>query len=146
MVSNPEWAQALTLVVQLLTGVVLPFVVAYLSKLSWRTEHKWLLALGLSLLTAVLSALRDGTVSGADVVSSLTVIFTTTQVVYMTFFKALGLEAWMYPERGLADAVKRVAEQTIEALPPGDVDAILDPAKPDRVVVSVERTATPGNG
>lgn len=129
----------------LLTGTVIPVVVLWLQRVSWPSYYKFGLAACLSVIAATLMAYIDGKLSMSNTAQNFVTLFTISQTVYFTFFRALNLHQFFYPEDVLVNRAKDQVSQSIE----GAVDtelarSILDASKPEQLSVSVDVTSAQG--
>ncbi len=124
-------------------GLVLPFLVLYLTKIQWKAEYKLAAAVGASLAAGIVIAFADGKVTWETVGSNLAVIFTTAQVIYAMFFKALGLESVLFPQTAVVDKATTIVKEELSELSREDAVKILDPITSDHVTVNVETTIDP---
>ncbi len=124
---------------ELFVGFLLPLLVMWLTKLNWRTEYKFFAAAAASLVAGALVALSDGKLTSASLVENLIVILTTSQFVYFTFFKALGLEKWIYPQAAVVDQAQQVVKNELSDLTREEANKVLDPAIPATVDVVVDK-------
>lgn len=72
-------------------GVILPFVISFLKSASWPRYYKVGLALGTSLIVAVVIALVTGDVD-LTILANWGVIFGTAETLYTTILSKSGLE------------------------------------------------------
>lgn len=108
---------------------LLPVIATYLiGRADWAKELKVGLAFAISALVAMLTAYADGTLV-ENFWSNFFAIFTASQGIYWTFFKALGLEKWIAPveavaaetaDKARAQAAKITIEQAKGVLSPDD--------------------------
>lgn len=128
-----------------LTGTVIPVVILWLQRVSWPAHYKFGLAAALSVIAATLMSIIDGTLTPTNMVSNFVNIFTVSQTVYFTFFRALNLHAFFYPQDALANKAKDAITQSIEhAVAKEDAAKILDSNEPDELVVSINIEKTEG--
>ena len=133
------------LLLTVLTGTIIPIVVLWLQRVSWPGYYKFGLAAALSIIAATLMAYNDGKLTPASMADDFVIIFTISQTVYHTFFRALNLHKFLYPEDVLVNKTKDQVAQSIE----GSVDKetaknILDNSKPEQLTVSVNVTEAQG--
>lgn len=115
---NPELLELAKNGKEIFAAFVLPFAVLWLTKLQWKTEVKFAVAVGLSIIAAVLTAIADGSLTATTVVGNVAIILSGAQLVYHGVFKALGLEAVLLPQAGVADkAAQQIKEQVATEIP-----------------------------
>jgi len=133
------------LLVTILTGTVIPMVVLWLQRVSWPSYYKFGLAGALSIIAATLMSYNDGKLTPASMVDNFVTIFTVSQSVYYTFFRALNLHKFLYPQDALANQAKDEITKSIETgVSHDEAKNILDDDKPDQLSVSVEVTEAQG--
>lgn len=136
---------AAQLILSLLTGTIIPVAVLWLQRVSWPSYYKFGLAACLSVIAATLMAYVEGKLNMSNMAQNFVTLFTISQTVYFTFFRALNLHQFFYPQDVLANLAKDQVSQSIE----GSVDTetarnILDERKPEQLSVSVDVTSAQG--
>lgn len=119
------------LLFQLITGVMIPFVVSSLKKVHWSSQSKFLVALGLSVLAASivpLAKMGSGPFDAGLLLESLTVTFTTSQVIYRSVIKMFSLEESINPQAALLSAIKEQVILYLENVDKQTAAEVLDPA------------------
>lgn len=133
------------LLITVLTGTIIPVVVLWLQRVSWPGYYKFALAAALSVIAATLMAYNDGKLSPASMADNFMSIFTVSQTVYYTFFRALNLHKFIYPEDVLVNKTKDQIAQSIEdSVDKQTAQNILDNSKPEQLTVSVNITEAQG--
>jgi hypothetical protein len=140
-----EETSIVQLLITVLTGTIIPVVVLWLQRVSWPGYYKFGLAGALSIIAATLMAYNDGKLTPISTADNFVTIFTVSQTVYFTFFRALNLHRFIYPEDALVNQAKDEISKSIE----GTVDHnlaknILDQGKPEQLSVSVNVTSAEG--
>jgi hypothetical protein len=140
-----EETSIVQLLITVLTGTIIPIVVLWLQRVSWPGYYKFGLAGALSIIAATLMAYNDGKLTPISTADNFVTIFTVSQTVYFTFFRALNLHKFIYPEDALVNQAKDKISKSIE----GTVDHnlaknILDQGKPEQLSVSVNVTSAEG--
>lgn len=135
MTPEMELAQTLS---TLLGGTIIPIVILWLKRISWPSYYKFGLAVALSIVLATLTAIVDGKLGTTSVVANFLTIFAVSQGVYQTFFKALNLHAFMYPEDVVANHAKQMTVQNMEPVLTKEIaENILRRDKPEQLVVEI---------
>lgn len=119
------------LLFQLITGVMIPFVVSSLKKVHWSSQSKFLVALGLSVLAASIvpfAKMGSGPFDAGLLLESLTVTFTTSQVIYRSVIKMFSLEESINPQAALLSAIKEQVILYLENVDKQTAAEVLDPA------------------
>ena len=129
----------------LFTGTIIPITVLWLQRVSWPSYYKFGLAAALSVIAATLMAYLDGKLTMGNTAQNFVNLFTISQTVYYTFFRALNLHKFLYPEDVLVNQAKDEISKSIEGAVDRDLAKnILDQAKPDQLSVSVNITSAEG--
>jgi hypothetical protein len=140
-----EDIKAVEMLYTLLTGTIIPIVVLWLQRVSWPSYYKFGLAVALSVIAATLMGILDGKLTAADTINNFVTLFTISQTVYFTFFRALNLHAFLYPDDVLINRTKDVVAKSIEmAISPELARDILDDAKPEELSVKIDVTEAQG--
>ena len=71
------------------TGILLPIVVQILTKKNWERWKKSLVAFGVSILAGFLATWASGKLDFSNLLASIGIIFTLSQVMYDQYFKNL---------------------------------------------------------
>lgn len=128
-----------------LTGTVIPVVILWLQRVSWPAYYKFGMAVALSVIAATLMGIIDGTTSPSNTIATFVNIFTVSQTVYFTFFRALNLHAFLYPQDALANRTKDAVVGIMEtAIPKEEAAKILDTNQPEELVVTLNVEKTEG--
>jgi hypothetical protein len=136
---------AAQLILSMLTGTIIPVVVLWLQRVSWPSYFKFGLAACLSIIAATLMAYIEGKLDMSNMVQNFVTLFTISQTVYFTFFRALNLHQFMYPQDVLANLAKDRVSQSIEdSVDKETARNILDERKPEQLSVSVDVTSAQG--
>ena len=101
--------KTMELLFQLITGLMIPFIISVLKQVHWSPEQKFMITFVLSTLAAsVIPLLKMGSDPfNVDLMlQSLTVIFTTSQVIYRAVLKNMSLEEIINPQAALASAIR----------------------------------------
>lgn len=80
-----------------IASVLVPFVVAFLKQCHWPDWVKLVVAIGVSILGAVVSQWLAGALNGGSVIIAALGIFTAAQAHFKSWFTALGLDDWLAP-------------------------------------------------
>lgn len=131
---------------KVVSGVIIPFAVIWLQKVTWSSQAKFALAALLSLIAGGLTAYIAGDLllTGSVVQNAFT-IFGTAQLVYFGAFRGLGLEKVLFPQEALVNQAKEqiaveTANVTVE-----DARDILDPNTPPKLEVTSNVVNTTGS-
>lgn len=131
--------------ITLVTGTIIPMVVLWLQRVSWPGYYKFGLAAALSIIAATLMAYNDGKLTPVSMADNFVTIFTVSQTVYFTFFRALNLHKFIYPTDALVNQSKDELAKSIEgAVTSETARNILDITKPEQLNVSVDVTEAQG--
>ena len=131
--------------ITLVTGTIIPMVVLWLQRVSWPGYYKFALAGALSIIAATLMAYNDGKLTPMSMADNFVTIFTVSQTVYFTFFRALNLHKFIYPTDALVNQSKDELAKSIEgAVTSETARNILDITKPEQLNVSVDVTEAQG--
>jgi hypothetical protein len=134
---NPEMQLAQTISMAL-SGTVIPIVILWLKRLSWPSYYKFGLAVALSVILATLTAYVEGQLTPTSMAQNFLTIFAISQGVYQTFFKALNLHAFIYPEDVVASHAKLITMQNMEPVLTKEIaQNILRHDKPEQLVIEV---------
>ncbi len=140
-----EDIKAVEMLYTLLTGTIIPIVVLWLQRVSWPSYYKFGLAVALSIIAATLLGIVNGQLSATETVNNFVTLFTISQTVYFTFFRALNLHAFLYPDDVLTNRTKDIVAKSIEmAISPELAKAILDDEKPEELTVKIDVTEAQG--
>lgn len=135
--------KTMELAYQLLVGIVIPLAVTSLKRAHWPSTQKFALVFGLSLLAASLiplSNLASNKAFDAELLfQSLTVIFTTSQVIYRGAIKPLALEETVNPQSALLSLVKDQVSVFLQGMDKETAAEMLNPAGKYVIKVSVDR-------
>jgi predicted anti-sigma-YlaC factor YlaD len=136
---------SLTVILQFVTGTIIPFAVLYLQRVSWKPYYKFGLAAALSIIVATLMAVIDNEVTPQATLTNFTTILTISQTVYHTFFRTLNLHAGLFPQDALVNKSKDSVASSIEAMvDPVLAQQIIDERKPEQLSISVDITKADG--
>lgn len=131
------------LIYQLLIGIVIPLAVTSLKQAHWPSVQKFALVFGLSLLAAALiplANLTSGKPFDAELLfQSLTVIFTTSQVIYRGAIKPLAFETAINPQSALLSLVKDQVSMFLQDMDKETAADLLDPNGTQTVKVSISQ-------
>jgi hypothetical protein len=128
-----------------LTGTIIPITVLWLQRVSWPSYYKFGLAAALSVIAATLMAYVDGKLTMNSMAQNFVNVFTISQTVYFTFFRALNLHKFLYPEDVLVNKAKDEISKSIEeAVDHTMAQNILDHSKPEQLSVSVDIKSAEG--
>lgn len=78
-----------------LIGVLLPLLIAALTKTAWSANVKAIIAFGISLAAAVVVALADATLNWHNWVACVFVIYVLAQTTYQNIWKPTGVSEWI---------------------------------------------------
>ena len=135
--------KTMELIYQLLIGVIIPVVVTSLKQAHWPSVQKFALVFGLSLVAAALIPLANlaanKTFDAELLFQSLTVIFTTSQVIYRGAIKPLALEETVNPQSALLSLVKDQVSVFLQGMDKKTAAEMLDPAGKYVIKVSVNQ-------
>jgi uncharacterized membrane protein len=135
--------KTMELVYQLMIGIIIPLVATSLKQAHWPSVQKFALVFGLSLVAAALIPLAN-LASGKSFDSellfqSLTVIFTTSQVIYRAAVKPLALETAINPQSALLSLVKDQVSMFLQDMDKATAFDLLDPNGTQTVKVSISQ-------
>lgn len=135
--------KTMELIYQLLIGVIIPVVVTSLKQAHWPSVQKFALVFGLSLVAAALIPLANLAANkefDAELLfQSLTVIFTTSQVIYRGAIKPLALEETVNPQSALLSLVKDQVSVFLQGMDKKTAAEMLNPAGKYVIKVSVNQ-------
>jgi uncharacterized membrane protein len=135
--------KTMELVYQLMVGIIIPVVVTSLKQAHWPSTQKFALVFGLSLVAAALiplASLTAGKSFDAEFLfESLTVIFTTSQVIYRAAIKPLALEETVNPKSALLSLIKDQVSVFLQDMGKQEAAALLDPTSKYVIKVSVNQ-------
>lgn len=135
--------KTMELIYQLMIGIIIPLVATSLKQAHWPSVQKFALVFGLSLVAAALIPLAN-LASGKSFDSellfqSLTVIFTTSQVIYRAAVKPLALETAINPQSALLSLVKDQVSMFLQDMDKETAADLLDPNGTQIVKVSISQ-------
>jgi hypothetical protein len=140
-----EEIKAVEMLYTLLTGTIIPVVVLWLQRVSWPGYYKFGLAVMLSVIAATMLSLIDGKLTPANTIENFVTLFTISQTVYFTFFRALNLHAFLYPDDVLVNKTKDIVAKSIEqAISPELARNILDDEQPEELTVKIDVSEAQG--
>lgn len=129
------------LIYQMLMGLVIPIMVSNLKKASWSSEYKFILVFVMSFIAAsvvpVANLIAGGNLTSESLLESLTLIFTTSQVVYRTILKGFNYEDALNPQSAVVSLVKQQVAKYLAELDAESAKAILDPKSPHTLAVDI---------
>lgn len=129
------------LIYQMLMGLVIPIMVSNLKKASWSSEYKFILVFVMSLIAAavvpVANLIAGGNLTAEALLESLTLIFTTSQVVYRTILRGFNYEDSLNPQSAVVSLVKNQVAKYLAELDAESAKAILDPNSPHTLAVDI---------
>ena len=135
--------KTMELIYQLMVGIIIPVVVTSLKQAHWPSVQKFALVFGLSLVAAALIPLANLTAGksfDAELLfESLTVIFTTSQVIYRAAVKPLALEETINPQSALLSLIKDQVSVFLQGMNKQEAANLLDPTSKYIVKVSVNQ-------
>jgi hypothetical protein len=135
--------KTMELVYQLLVGIIIPLVASSLKQVHWPSTQKFALVFGMSFLAAAIipaASLTSGKEFDAEFFfESLTIIFTTSQVIYRAAVKPLAWEQMINPQSALLSLVKDQVSAFLQGMDKRTADDLLDPASQHTVTVSISR-------
>lgn len=138
-------SDSLMVILQFVTGTLIPFAILYLQRVSWKPYYKFGLAAALSVIVATLMAVIDGKVTPHATLVNFATILTISQTVYHTFFRALNLHGGLFPQDVLVNKSKDSVAESIEAIvDPELAKQIIDRSKPEQLSISVDITRADG--
>lgn len=130
------------LVYEMLMGLVIPIMVSNLKKVSWPSQYKFVLVFAMSLIAAAIvptaQVISGGDFSTSALLESLTLIFTTSQVVYRTVLRSMNYEDVLNPQSAVLSLVKEQVARYLEELDAESAKAILDPKSPHTLTVDIK--------
>jgi hypothetical protein len=133
------------LLITIITGTIIPVVVLWLQRVSWPGYYKFALAGALSVIAATLMAYNEGKLTPESLANDFVTVFTVSQTVYFTFFRALNLHKFIYPEDVLVNKTKdQVAKSIEDSVGTQLAWDILDDERPEQLSVSVNITEAQG--
>mgnify|MGYP000650361492 CR=1 FL=1 len=135
--------KTMELVYQLLIGIIIPLVASSLKQVHWPSVQKFALVFGLSLFAASIIPLANLT-AGKEfdaefLFQSLTVIFTTSQVIYRAAIKPFSWEEMLNPQSALLSLVKDRVSMTLQDMSKQAANDLLDPAGLHTITVSISK-------
>jgi hypothetical protein len=132
---------------QLMIGVVIPVFVSNIKKVSWSSQYKFLLAFGFSILAScivpIAKLLSSGSFDFFELLAALSVIFTTSQVVYQGIFKMLHVEDSLNPQSALLSLVKEQVSAYLETISPETTKDLLNPESPSSLSIDIRQFDDP---
>lgn len=132
---------------QLVIGVIIPVFVSNIKKVSWSSQYKFVLAFGLSILASsivpIAKLLSSGNFDFSELLAALSVIFTTSQVVYQSIFKMLRVEDSLNPQSALLALVKEQVSAYLQTLTPETTKDLLDPESPSSLSIDIRQFDDP---
>lgn len=132
---------------QLMIGVVIPVFVSNIKKVSWSSQYKFLLAFGLSILASsiipIANLLSSGSFDFSELLAALSVIFTTSQVVYQGMFKMLHAEDSLNPQSALLALVKERVSAYLQTLSLEETKDLLNPESPRSLSIDIRQFDDP---
>jgi hypothetical protein len=132
------------IILQLLTGVIIPIAIGWLKEVTWPSYYKFALAAGLSAIAAGLTAYINNDLTGQNILTDFVTIFTISQTVYQTFFRTLNLHAFLNPKDALLNQTTDLVAQEIGKIDIGTAKNVLDATKPEQIDVQVNITQAEG--
>jgi len=132
------------LILQILTGVIIPVVITWLKDVTWPSYYKFAMAVGLSAAAAGLTAYINNDLTGTNLLTDFVTIFTISQTVYQTFFRVLNLHAFADPKDALLNQAVTLIAQQINEMDSNTVKNVLDITKPEQMDVQVNVTQAQG--
>ena len=140
-----EEIKAVEMLYTLLTGTIIPVIVLWLQRVSWPGYYKFGLAVMLSIIAATMLSFIDGKLTASNTIENFVTLFTISQTVYFTFFRALNLHAFLYPDDVLINKTKDVVAKSIEqAISPELARNILDDEQPEELTVKIDVSEAQG--
>jgi heme/copper-type cytochrome/quinol oxidase subunit 4 len=136
--------QTAELLFQLIIGVMIPFVVSTLKQVHWTSSQKFMVAFGVSVVASSLVPILkmgDGPFDGAAMLESLTVIFTTSQVIYRSILKMMAVEEVINPQIALLSVVRDQIIPYLATIDKQTAADILDPNTDKSIEVTVQEIA-----
>jgi len=133
--------KTMELLFQLITGLMIPFIISVLKQVHWSPEQKFMITFVLSTLAAsVIPLLKMGSDPfNVDLMlQSLTVIFTTSQVIYRAVLKNMSLEEIINPQAALASAIRYQIIPYLLTIDKKTAADILDPDSDKSIEVNVQ--------
>jgi len=133
--------KTMELLFQLITGLMIPFIISVLKQVHWSPEQKFMITFVLSTLAASIIPLLK---MGSDpfnvdlMLQSLTVIFTTSQVIYRAVLKNMSLEEIINPQAALASAIRYQIIPYLLTIDKKTAADILDPDSDKSIEVNVQ--------
>lgn len=129
-------------ILQLIVGVLIPFAVSWVKKVDWPHEYKFGLVFFAALLTAAVASAGQYVVNGEFrtdyFLQSMTLIFTTSQVIYQSVIKSFALEDQLNPQAALISLLKKQLSKTLADMDPVQAQQFLDPRMPPVLTVEVK--------
>lgn len=131
----------------LLLGAVttfgLPFAFAWAQSKVLPSWFRFVIACVASLIVGALTAFSTGQIKEEfDIIQNAATIVTFSYGIYYSIFRALGLEAVLFPRAGvITDAQASVASQ-IGTMSKQTINDVVDPTCPTSIVVTAEKQNT----
>lgn len=132
--------KTMELLFQLIIGVMIPFIISVLKQVHWTAEQKFTVTFVLATIAAsIIPLLKMGSnpFSTELMLQSLTIIFTTSQVVYRAVIKNMALEEVINPQAALASAIKDQVIPYLLTIDKKTAADILDPNSNKSIEVNV---------
>lgn len=118
-------------ILQLIVGVFIPFAVSWVKKVDWPHEYKFGLVFFAALLAAAVASAGQYVVNGEFrtdyFLQSMTLIFTTSQVIYQSVIKSFALEDQLNPQAALISLLKKQLSKTLSEVDNTQIREYLDP-------------------
>lgn len=118
-------------ILQLIVGVFIPFAVSWVKRVDWPHEYKFGVVFFASLLAAAVATTGQYVVDGQFrtdyFLQSMTLIFTTSQVIYQSVIKSFALEDQLNPQAALISLLKKQLSKTLSEVDNAQIREYLDP-------------------
>lgn len=99
----------------------------------------------MSVIAATMLSIIDGKITPSNTIQNFVTLFTISQTVYFTFFRALNLHAFLYPDDVLVNQTKDAVAKSIEqSISPEQARNILDDNEPEELIVRIDVTEAKG--
>lgn len=132
---------------QVMIGVIIPVFVSRMKKVSWPSHYKFAVAFALAIaasaIVPIAKLLAGNDFSFSELLSALTVIFTTSQVAYQGIFKMLNAEEMFNPRAVLLSIAKEKVADYVELIEHSEILNLLDPQSTQALSIQIHQFSDP---
>ncbi len=122
--------------INILSTLIIPFVVVWITKVTWKGYQKFLVVALLSLLVGALKSYVAGELSSASsIIRNGAVILTASQSAYHALFQYLGLHKYIQPVAVMIEQGKQQVAEQLRNTPNDVAKDVIDPNTPPAVKV-----------